>query len=111
MRVLRAFAANPRPRHLRELSSSLRLSVGGTADILRRLSELGVLSESKSGNRKCYQLQLEERERKLLQALAALYDESLLKQRALRFSRGASEKLRWMDETYLFLQEVKGRCR
>lgn len=109
IKVVRALTLGAHPMCLRELVSVCGLSVGGVADILRRLSNSGILSSHRVGNRKCYELQISDRERALMQELETLYDESQLKERAVRFGKNAAEKLKWMDETYSFFQEVKER--
>lgn len=107
MKVLRAFVVRPKPRHLRELATVCGLSPGGVSDILRRLSDLGVLEATKHGNRKCYSLNISPQELGCLRRLFALDQESRLKERAERFSQNAAEKLAWMDETWGFFREVK----
>ena len=107
MKIIHAFLRSPEPRYLRELCSACALSPGGVSDILRRLSLLGILNESKIGNRKCYKLMISSEERKSLELLFSLYEEDKLRENAKLYSNKAAEKLEWMDETYSFFQKVK----
>ena len=106
-KVVRVLLHATREPHLRELAAACSLSPGGTVDVLRRLSERGVLRQGRVGNRTTYRLELSKREESVLSELFASYNLEFLESRIETFSRNAAEKLSWMDETYAFFKDVK----
>lgn len=111
MKIVRGLFNAPEPPHLRALANDYKLSPAGVSDILRRLSEAGLLHEVRIGNRRCFSLILKDSERGVLGAFFRAYEHAFVEQRAPRFSKGALRKLAWMDETLEFYQEVKKRRR
>ena len=109
MRVMRVFMTSQNELSLRSIVAATGLSVGGTADILRRISDAGVIKVRTVANRKCYDLNLSDRERSLLRLVISLHNETWLQERAERFSLNAAEKLEWMDDTYSFFKQVKSK--
>jgi hypothetical protein len=109
MTVVRGLMCSSQPRHIRDLATRYRLSPAGVSDIIRRLKILGVLKESAHKNRKCFSLILSDAERRCLKMWLTCYDDLILKQRAIRFSRGAKEKLAWMDQSYCEYRSIKSR--
>jgi len=107
MQVVRGLLLNPEQRHLRDLASQYSLSPSGVSDILRRLKKAGVLTEKRIGNRRCVGLDLSSDEVDCLRHLFSIYENSILRQRSESFSRGATEKLEWMDQAYQFYRTLK----
>lgn len=101
--------SDQQPRHLRDLSNSFQLSPAGVSDILSRLKKLGVLIEFKKQNRIEYSLKLENQESLCLKQLFELYEETTLKQRAVRFSLRAKEKFEWIDQAFCDYQKIKAQ--
>jgi DNA-binding MarR family transcriptional regulator len=107
MQVLRRLMLSHGQRHLRDLAKDSSLSPAGVSDILRRFKEVGALSEKRVGNRRCLRLKLSDEERDCLKAFFLVQEHTVLRQRSSRFSQGASERLKWMDETYEFYHRIK----
>ena len=98
MKLVRGLIDSNEPRHLRELASQYSLSPSGVSDILRRLSALGVLEETKVKNRRCFSLSLPGEEVEVLRQFFRIYEGRIVQERASRFSKGAYERLSAMDE-------------
>lgn len=96
-----------RPRHIRELASQYKLSPAGVSDIIRRLKEAGVLTESRQANRRKLSLKLSKLEHECLSSFFLIQQNIKLKERAARFSKNAAKKLLWMDEAYQFYHKLK----
>ena len=107
LRVTKSLAFASRPRHLRDLASEHSLSPSGVNDILRRLKKAGVLREKRVGNKRYLSLDLHPEELECLRNLFQISEYASLEKRARRFSKGAAEKLEWMDEAFKFYRKVK----
>lgn len=107
LKLLRGLALAPAPRHLRDLAKSYSLSPAGVSDILRRLKELGVLREERRGNKRFFWLAVTPQERGFLDGIFRAYEQQVILERATRLSKGAAERLQWMDEAYQFFDQVK----
>jgi len=107
MKVIRGLLLGPEPRHIRDLAVQYSLSPAGVSDIIRRLIKVGVLTEVRRGNKRCFSLNLSEQEHECLKEYFLIFDNTLLEKRAKRFSRNAQAKLIWMDEAYPFYRGVK----
>lgn len=107
MQVLRRLMHSHGQRHLRDLAKDSFLSPAGVSDILRRFKAAGVLVEKRVGNRRCLSLKLSGEERDCLEAFFLVHEHAALRQRSIRFSQGASKRLKWMDEAYEFYDRIK----
>lgn len=107
LRVLRCLYYYKKPVHLRELVRSHGISPGGVSDILRRLGAMDLVTMTKEGNRKYYELNTSAEEDAILDALFKAYERSYVTNRKLQLERDAHEKLLWMDETYEFFKDAK----
>lgn len=107
MTVLRGLMLSSRPRHIRDLASQYSFSPAGVSDIIRRLNETGVLTEVRQGNRRCFSLNLSALEAACLSDFFSIFQNALLKERSVRFSRNAADKLKWMNQAYEFYRDVK----
>jgi len=102
-------AAHPQGRHLRGLAGQYSLSPSGVADIVRRLSEAGVIKETRVANRRHLRLSIPEAELHTLKELFSTQEKIMLQDRVSRFSHRAAEKLEWMDQAYTFYSNIKRR--
>ena len=107
MTVLRGLLVSSKPRHIRDLSAQYLISPAGVSDIIRRLSSLGIVAESKDKNKIGYTLICSDNETQCLKDLFLVYQRSQLAQRALRFSKSALNKFKWIDESAEFYQQIK----
>jgi DNA-binding MarR family transcriptional regulator len=107
MQIIRRLLMGPAEPHLRDLAKTSSLSIAGVSDILRRLKELGILTERRIGNRRCLRLHISAEEAESLNALFRVYAHTALQKRSARFNQNALEKLRWMDQTYEFYSKIK----
>jgi DNA-binding MarR family transcriptional regulator len=108
-KVIRGLLTSNRARHLRDLATQYGLSPAGVSDILRRLTDAGVLLEERQENRRCFRLNISEEERACLTQFFSLYEITFVKERAPTYSKGASARLVSMDEAYSFYRKVKKR--
>jgi DNA-binding MarR family transcriptional regulator len=107
MRVIRGILSSSKPPHIRELAARYSLSPSGVSDIIRRLNTAGVLKEKRKGNRRGFLLDLSVEELACLRSFFLTFENTLLEERAARFSLNAPAKLNWMDEAYVFYRRVK----
>ncbi len=107
MRVIKGLFVSSQPRHLRSLAAQYSLSPAGVSDILRRLIDAGVITETWQGNRRCFALKLSPEERSSLEVFFKTLENTLLEKRSLRFSKNAAKKLTWIDESYSFYRGLK----
>lgn len=111
MQVVRGLFYAPEPRHLRALAHECKLSPSGVSDILRRLSEAGLLKETRRGNRRCFVLRYSDTERAAIAAFLKAYELAFVESRARALEKRAPERLRWMNEAATFFRAVKRRRR
>lgn len=107
MKVVKSLLVNLEPLHLREVAVQCRLSVSGTADILRRLSELKLVSFQRQKNRKYYSLNISDGERFVLNEMFSFYDRCFIRKRASQISVNALEKIEWQEEACEFYDAMK----
>jgi DNA-binding MarR family transcriptional regulator len=105
--VLRTLYLASKPLHLREIAARNRLSPSGSWDIMRRLKEQGLISETRNKNKRCFLLTITEDDKKLLGALFFDYEKLFIKKRAEKISLNAQAKLSWIDEAYTFYKKNK----
>ena len=87
-----------RPMSVRELSELSGISLGGTCDILDRLTAGGLVRRFTKHGRPAFELILEEEDCALLKKAAALKSEAWLKQRADKFSKKRQAALGWIGQ-------------
>ena len=109
MQIIRSLYLSPEERHLRDLANQYSLSPGGVSDIVRRLKESGILTEKRIKNRRCFSLALSKDEFRCLEVFFSVYENTLIAERAEEFSRGAADKLQWMDEAFDYYRGLKNR--
>jgi DNA-binding IclR family transcriptional regulator len=107
-KVLRGLRMHKAPIHLRGLAHRYELSPAGVTDILNRLRALGVLQESKRGNRRYFSLTLSADDQQFIDQFIALNEQQLISQRVERLQQRASEKLTWMDDAFIYFRQVRG---
>ena len=108
LQVLRSLTMSPEPRHLRDLATVHSLSVAGVSDILRRLTQIGAIKETRRKNRKYFVLAIPPLEKESLIQFFVTSEEHFLRNRAIRFSDGAAEKIRWMERAFTDYRTLKG---
>ena len=109
LNVIRGLLMRNRPWHLRELANHYGLSVAGVSDILRRLSEAGLLYEERLNNRRYVSLAISKSEKDSLTELFLNYEAVKVQQRSARLGKNAVAKLTAMDEMYSFYRKVKNK--
>ena len=112
LKVIRGLLTSSRPRHLRELARDYGASPAGLSDILDRLKNVGVLDETREGNRRLFSLRISEEDRECLMNLFKVYELQWVRERAARMNRRAEKmiaKLNDMDEMYSIYRKAKRR--
>lgn len=105
--ILRTLYLSSKPLHLREIAARNRLSPSGSWDIMRRLKEQGLVSETRNKNKRYFLLTIAEDDKKLLSSLFFNYEKLFIKKRAEKISLNAQAKLSWIDEAYTFYKKQK----
>lgn len=106
-RILAGLLGAEGPKHLREIAKDLGLSVSGTADMLRRLEEAGIVQSHREGKRRIFSPSISDEEREILEGFFAAAEEAFLRERAKRFSKTALQKFEWMDAAYADAQHFR----
>jgi len=112
LEVIRGLLTSSRPRHLRELARDYGASPAGLSDVLDRLNSVGVLDETREGNRRLFSLRISDEDRECLMNLFKVYELQRVRNRAQRVNRRSERmiaKLNDMDEMYTFYRRAKGR--
>ena len=107
LKVLRGLRMHKEPIHLRGLAHRYQLSPAGVTDILNRLRALGLLQETKRGNRRYFSLILSPDDQTFIDQFIALNEKQVISQRVGRLQCRASEKLIWMDEAFIYFRQLK----